>query len=210
MMPAFARRAMKSNETGGRRQGHNHHAGGGARFDERVCVLLQHRADEFGRMHALALGIDERPLDMDSERARDAFARLASGGERRVQHARRVGHDRRQKPGHPARRCAAAIAAIPSTVGSALNRTPPPPLICQSMKPGLKNPAAEVDLLAAAGAVFKGDKRLDRRAFEHECAVVAQSFAVEDPRAVENFHSAASRRGATAPPTNRIAPSVAS
>ncbi len=52
------------------------------------------------RMHALALGIDERPLDMDSERAGHAFARLARGGERRVKHARRVGHDRRQEGGH--------------------------------------------------------------------------------------------------------------
>ena len=51
-------------------------------------------------MHALALGIDERPLDMDPERAGHAFARLASGGQRRVKHARSVGHDRRQEGGH--------------------------------------------------------------------------------------------------------------
>ena len=40
----------------------------------------------------------------------------------------------------PARRCAAAMAAIPSKVGLALNSAPPPPLICQSTKPGLKIP----------------------------------------------------------------------
>ena len=33
---------------------------------------------------------------------------------------------------------AAAIAAIPSTVGLALNSTPPPPFTCTSMKPGAK------------------------------------------------------------------------
>ena len=51
-------------------------------------------------MHALASRIDERPFDMDSERARHAFMRLARGGQRCVKHARRVGHDRRQESGH--------------------------------------------------------------------------------------------------------------
>ena len=39
-------------------------------------------------------------LDMDPKRAGNRVLRLASGGERRIQHARRVGHDRRQERGH--------------------------------------------------------------------------------------------------------------
>ena len=73
-----------------------------------------------------------------------------------------------------------------------------------------KNAAAEIDLLAAAGAVFKADKRLDRAAFDNERVVVVQPFAVEDACPVENLHCAASLCGATTPPTNRIAPSVGS
>ena len=73
-----------------------------------------------------------------------------------------------------------------------------------------ENAAAEIDLLAAAGAVFEADKRLDRGAFDNEGVVVVQPFAVEDPRPVENLHCVASLCGATAPPTNRIAPSVGS
>ena len=47
-----------------------------ARADQRVGVAVQHRADEFGRMHALAPPVDERPFDMDAERARNAILRL--------------------------------------------------------------------------------------------------------------------------------------
>ena len=52
MIPAFARRAMKLQGDRSGRERHDHHAR--VRGDERVGVLLQHRADEFGRMHALA------------------------------------------------------------------------------------------------------------------------------------------------------------
>ena len=80
------------------RERHDHHAR--APRDEGVGVFFFHRADEFGRVHALALGIDERPFDMDAERARNAFARLARGRERFGKHMRRVGHHRRQESSH--------------------------------------------------------------------------------------------------------------
>ena len=79
-------------------EGDDHHAR--ARRDERVRVCFKHRADELGRMHALAPGIDERPLDMDSQRAGHTLARLASDGQRCVKNAWRIGHDRRQERGH--------------------------------------------------------------------------------------------------------------
>ena len=75
---------------------------------------------------------------------------------------------------------------------------------------GAENPAAEIHLLAAARAIFEARERLDRSAFDNERAIVVQPFAVEDARPVENLHGAASPCGATAPPTNRIAPSVGS
>ena len=98
MIPAFARRAMNSNGTEA-----------GARVTTitpvRAAMSASASCSSIGRMnsggmHALAPGIDERSFDMDSERARHAFLRLARGGERRVEHARRVGHDRRQEGGH--------------------------------------------------------------------------------------------------------------
>ena len=46
-------------------------------------VLFLHRADEFGRMHALAPQVNERPLDMDSERAGNMVVRLSRRRERR-------------------------------------------------------------------------------------------------------------------------------
>ena len=67
--------------------------------DQRPGVRIAHGADEFGRMHALAARIDERPLDMHAERAGNAPLGRARGGERRGQHLRRVGDDGRQKAG---------------------------------------------------------------------------------------------------------------
>ena len=73
-----------------------------------------------------------------------------------------------------------------------------------------ENPAAEILLLAAAGAVLEPGERLDRIALDHEREVVVQPLAVEYARAREDFHCAASLCGAMTPLTSRIAPSVAS
>ena len=89
---------MKLERDRGGRERHDHHAR--ARLDQRVRVLVPHRADEFGRMHALAPQVNKRPLDMDSERAGHVFLRLARRRQRRLKHARRVGHDGRQESGH--------------------------------------------------------------------------------------------------------------
>ena len=72
------RDALKRDRDGGERD-HRHAC---ARLDQGVGVLSLHRTDEFGRMHALAPGIDEWPLDMDSERAGNAFVRLSRRRER--------------------------------------------------------------------------------------------------------------------------------
>ena len=77
---------------------------------------------------------------MDSERARDALACFSRSDERLSKHAGASVTTVGRNAVTPALRCAAAIAAIPSTVGLALNSTPPPPLICQSMKPALGIP----------------------------------------------------------------------
>ncbi len=57
---------------------------------------------------------------------------------------------------------------------------------------GAKNAAAEIHLLAAAGAVIKVSERPDRLALDNERAIVVQSFAVEDARPIENLHCATS------------------
>ena len=59
----------------GGRERHHHHAS--ARCDQRVWRPPNHRADELSGVHPLALGIDERPFDMDAERARNALTRLS-------------------------------------------------------------------------------------------------------------------------------------
>src|SRR4029077_13944163 len=161
-------------------------------------------------MHALALGIDERPFDMDPERAWHAFARLASGGQRRGKHARRVGDHRRQEGCH---------ASAPMRGGDRSNslngRIGVEPHTAAAVdlpidEAGAENSAAEIDLFATAGAVVEGSERLDRSALDNERAIVAQPFAVEDGRPIKNLHCAASLWGATTPPTSRIAPSVGS
>ena len=60
----------------------------------------------------------------------------------------------------PNLRCAAAIAAIPSTVGSPLKRTSPPPFTWQSMKPGRakRHPAAQWPAISG-GNSRRGIKR---------------------------------------------------
>ena len=51
-------------------------------------------------MHALAPGIDEWPFDMDPKAAWNAVLRLARGGQRLCEHARRIGHHGRQETGY--------------------------------------------------------------------------------------------------------------
>ena len=59
-------------------------------------------------------------------------------------------------------------------------------------KAGAENPAAEIDLLAAARAVSNGDERLDGAALHDQRAIVVQPFAVEQAGAIENLHRTAS------------------
>ena len=143
-------------------------------------------------MHALALGIDERPFDMDSERAGHAFARLASGGQRRGKHARRVGHDRRQKGGHASApmRGGDRSNSLDGRIGVEQHAAAAVDLPIDEAR--AQNAAAEIDLLAAARAVGEGGERLDRSALDNERAIVVQPLAVEDARSVENLHCAAS------------------
>ncbi len=143
-------------------------------------------------MHALALGIDERSFDMDPERAGHAFARLASGGQRRVKNAGSVGHDRRQKGGDASapmrgRDCG---DSLDGRIGVEQHAAAAVDLPIDEAR--AQNAAAQIDLLAAARAVVEGGERLDRRALDNERAIVVQSLAVEDARSVENLHCAAS------------------
>ena len=103
----------------------------------------------------LRLGIDERPFDMDPERAGHAFARLARGGERRVKHARRVGHDRRQEGGHAgaAMRGGDRRDSLDGRIGVEQHAAAAVDLPIDEA--GAENSAAEIDLLAAARAVFE-------------------------------------------------------
>ena len=106
-------------------------------------------------MHALALGIDERPLDMDSERAGHAFARLASGGQRRVKHARRVGHDRRQEGGHAGAPMRGGDRGDPLDGRIGVEQHAAAAIDLPIDEAGAQNAAAEIDLLAAARAVLE-------------------------------------------------------
>ena len=156
MIPAFARRATNSRGT---------EAGASVTTitpararDERVGVFLLHRADEFGRMHALAPQVDERPLDMDSERAGNAIARLSRGRERRGQHARRVGHDRRQEGGHAGAAMRGGDRGDPLDGRIGVEQHAAAAIDLPVDEAGAENSAAEIDLLAAARAVFEAGR----------------------------------------------------
>ena len=157
----------------------------------------------------MRLKIDERPLDMDAERAGNMSLRLARGRERFGEDARRVGHDRGQEAGHagaPMRRrdCGDSLDRRLSVEQHAAAAVDLP--VDEARR---ENSAAEIHLLSAAGTVLESGERKDRRALDNERPVVVQPFAVEQARPVENLHCAVSLCGAMTPPTNRIAPSVA-
>src|ERR1700748_1724664 len=81
----------------------------------------------------------------------------------------------------PNRRCAAAMAAIPRGLGSALNSTSPPPVTCVSRNPGT-NPNA-------CRQMAVGDRRrqlapvhdaADAGVFDYHRTIVALHRAVKD------------------------------
>ena len=74
-----------------------------------------------------------------------------------------------------------------------MNSTPPPPLICQSTKPGLRIPPPRSTCSPPRGRSSKRVSAWIEAALDNERAIVVQPFAVEDARPVENLHCAASR-----------------
>ena len=84
------------------------------------------------------------------------------------------------KPVVPKRRCAAAIAAMPSGVGRSLNSTSPPPLTCVSMNPGASHaPGGIARSGMPGGRSRRGTRRGDIGALDHDGAVPVQRGAVE-------------------------------
>ena len=161
-------------------------------------------------MHALAARVDERPFDVDAKRAGNPFVRLARRRERFDQHTRRIGHDRRQEAGDAGAPVRGGDRGDPVDGWLGVEQNAAAAIDLPIDEAGRENSAAKIQLVAAAGAVVEPGERLDRIAFDHERAIVAEPFAVEDARADENFHCAASLCAAMTPPTIRIAPSVAS
>ncbi len=192
----------------GRCEGHDH--GAGVHRDERLGVLLAHRADELGWMDAFAARIDEGPLDMHAERTGHANVRLARRRQRPRQHFGRVGDDRRQEAGDPLapvgvgdpRDCVQGRLGVEQRAAAAID--------LPVDEPGRQDPAAEIDRLAAARAVPEIDERADRPVLDDERMIVEKPLAVEQARPIEHLHRATSSLVATAPPAIRIAPSVAS
>ena len=127
-------------ELGNRPGGHHFR---GERHQRAAPLERRHDADIFrldrahaGRVvHALPLGIEERALP-DGCRARPAraaasAARAASTASAMCSRVSVISVGR--KPVVPKRRCAAPIAAMPSTLRWSLKSTPPPPFTCTSM-----------------------------------------------------------------------------
>jgi hypothetical protein len=158
-----------------------------------------------GRIHC-----DERPLDVDAERAGNAHMRLAGGGQGRSQNIRRIGHDGRQEAGDalaPMRR-GDPCDGLDRRLGVEQNAASAIDLPVNEA--GSEDPAAEIDLLAGARTVIEFDERLDRRLLDDERMIVEKPLSVEEPRSGKDLHCAASLSLATTPPASRIAPSVAS
>ena len=86
----------------------------------------------------------------------------------------------------PNLRCARPISAIASGVGVSLNRTPPPPLTCRSMKPGQQNLAVEVAPDRARGDLLGAADRGD--------AAAAEAHGEAFPQAVLDEHPAVDER----------------
>ncbi len=85
------------------------------------------------------------------------------------------------RPVVPKRRCAAAMALMPSTVGVSLNSTSPPPFTCTSMNPGASQASPGSTRTGIDGG--KVAERLhvdDVRAFDDDGAVAHDRDAVED------------------------------
>ena len=193
---------------GGGRKGDHHDAG--ARRDQRLSVLLTHRADPFRRMHPFSARIDEGSLDMNPERAGNAHMRQPSGGQRRGQNFRRVGHNRRQKSRHPLAPVGGGDPgdALDRRLGVEQHAAAAVDLPVDETR--REDSAAEIDLLAVARAILQFDQRMDSSAVDDERVIVEKPLAVEEARSGKDFHCAASRSLVTTPPASRIAPSVAS
>ena len=163
----------------------------------RMAISSSASFSRIGRMYSggctpLRPRIDERALDVHAERAGHAGMRLARRGQRCSEHVRRVGDDCRQKAGHPlAPVSTAAILAIASTVGSALNRTPAPPLICQSMKPGARTPPPR-SISSPPRGRSSNRRAANRAAVDNQRVIVEKPFAVEQTGASEHSHCLAS------------------
>ena len=120
-------------------------------------VLLLHRAHEGGIVHALALGVEERPFEMDAEHARDACRERGAHGFDRLRHGlARIGDEGRQEARGAVAAVRRADGAMPSTLRSSLKSTPPPPFTCTSMKPGASSPSTAPALDAGAEILLPG------------------------------------------------------
>ena len=161
-------------------------------------------------MHALASRVDERPFDMDAERAGNPLLRLARRRQRLRQHPWRIGHHRRQKPGDAGAPMRGGDRSDSLHGRVAVEQNAAAAVDLPVDEAGAENSAVEIHLLAAARAVVEQGQRPDQIALDHQRAVVAEPLAVEDAGAGEHFHCAASLCAAMTPPAMRIAPSLAS
>ena len=116
------------------------------------------RYEARGIVNPFARDVDHRAFDMNADDTRYARRDRGVGRFQRLADDQcRIADQRRQEGGGAIgtmrRR---PIAAIPSTVGSSLNNTPPPPLTWVSMKPGITQPPVKIDR-AGGGPVHDRD-----------------------------------------------------
>ena len=149
-------------------------------------VLLVHLADEAGVVDALALRVEERPLDVDAEHAGDArpLAPRAVAAIASAMCSRRVGDDGRQEAGRAEAPVRRADRRDPlDACASSLNSTPPPPFTCTSMKPGASSPPLDGADGRLRRALAVRHQRGDPAVVDDDAWPSTKRVAVEDPGA---------------------------
>ena len=163
--------------------------------DQAIRVVGRHRPDELRRMRALAADVDERPLHMNAEDAGRARCASPAATSAAASFCRRVGDDGRQQRSRAvARDAPRRWRATPSGVGASLNSTPPPPLTCQSIRPGASTPPPRSQRSPPRGALRgrrDGDDRAvidDERVIVDACARRRTAARPKTPSASERPH----------------------
>ena len=206
--PRLRQTRDKRQRNGGRRERDHHRPR--ARRDQRLGVGLAHRPDPLRRMDALAARIDERALDMNPERAGHERAGLACGGQRGSEHRGGVGDDGRQEAGDALAPVRAGDRSDPLDGRLGVEQHAPAAVDLPVDQAGREDPAAAVDLIAAARPLLDVDEGANDAVFDDERVVVEEPLAVEQARAEEHGHREASFPVETTPPAINMAPSVAS